>query len=128
MQTIWKFILTFIVISISAWLMVHELGFKLGNENYWDHHGLFFLIFISLFPRLTLIFSSVPFGGILWWLGWLFIPRILVAILATIFYWNQNPFLVVCSWLIALSGESGEKYYVTHYSSRSRERPMKRVN
>jgi hypothetical protein len=128
MRTVWKFLFSFLIISIIASMLAQNFGFKFGTENFWDHHGLVFLIFISLFPRLTLILSSVPFGGLVWWLGWLFIPRILVAGLATIFYWNQNPFLVVCAWLIALSGESGEKYYVRQYSVRTRERPMKRVN
>jgi hypothetical protein len=80
--------------------------------NFWDHHGILFLIFITLFPRLTLFFSSVPFGGILWWLGFIFAPRILVAFLATVTYGMSNPILVAISWVVALSGESGEKYYV----------------
>jgi hypothetical protein len=81
-------------------------------ENFWEHHGLFFLIFITLFPRLTLFFSSVPFGGLLWWLGFIFAPRLLVALLATVTYLSSNPILVLISWIVALSGESSEKYYV----------------
>lgn len=83
-----------------------------GLENFWDKHGIFFLIFITFFPRLTLFFSSVAFGGFFWWLGFIFAPRILVAVLATIAYWNENPILVIISWFVALSGESGEKYVV----------------
>lgn len=82
-------------------------------SNFWDHHGIFFLIFITLFPRLTLLFSSVATGGILWWIGFIFAPRLLVAILATLNYWQTNPILVVASWIVALSGESGEKRFVT---------------
>ncbi len=85
---------------------------KFGIENYWDNHGVWFLIFITMFPRLTLLFSSVPFGGFFWWLGFFFAPRILVAILATVSYWEQNPVLVVISWLMAIGGESGEKVVV----------------
>lgn len=77
--------------------------------SFWDIHGIFFILFMFFFPRLTLLFSSVPFGGLLWWLGWLFAPRLLVAILATINYWQTNPILVVLSWCWALSGESVEK-------------------
>lgn len=77
--------------------------------SFWEVHGIFFLIFMFFFPRLTLLFSSVPFGGLLWWLGWLFAPRLLVAILATANYWQTNPILVVLSWCWALSGESVEK-------------------
>src|SRR5262249_34294747 len=69
-------------------------------------------IFISLFPRLTLLFNFGLSGGLLYWLSWVFAPRLLVAVLATIYYWHQNPILVVLSWLIALSGESSEKYTV----------------
>lgn len=35
-----------------------------------------------------------------------------MAVLATITYWNQNPFLVVISWLVAMGGESSEKMVV----------------
>lgn len=78
--------------------------------NFWDKHGIFFLIFITLFPRLTLLFSSVAFGGLFWWLGFIFVPRILVAVLATMSYADTNPILVIISWFIAFSGESTEKY------------------
>ena len=80
--------------------------------NFWDHHGFFFLIFITVFPRLTLLFSSVSTGGLLWWLGFIIAPRILVAVLATISYLDSNPILVFISWVIALSGETTEKYNV----------------
>lgn len=83
--------------------------FEFGSVDFWKVHGPFFLIFISFFPRLTLLFSSIPFGGLLWWLGFFFAPRLLVAFLATIAYWNTNPLLVTCAWIIALSGEPMEK-------------------
>ena len=51
----------------------------------------------------------MPSGGLLWWLGFIFVPRVLVALLATISYWKQNPVLVVIAWLVALGGESTEK-------------------
>ncbi len=78
-------------------------------HNFWHAHGLLFLVFITLFPRLTLLFSSVATGGWLWWLGWLAAPRLLVAILATTAYWHTNPVLVVIAWFVAFSGESAEK-------------------
>lgn len=91
---------------------------RFGQGNFWDKHGLFFLIFITFFPRLTLLFSSVPFGGLFWWLGFFFMPRLLVAILATVNYLQQNPLLVLIAWLVALGGEGTEKAWVT--------RPMRR--
>ncbi|MGE0173277.1 MAG: hypothetical protein AB7T49_10840 [Oligoflexales bacterium] len=77
--------------------------------DFWDVHGIWFIFFMALFPRLTLLFSSVAFGGFLWWLGWVFAPRLLVAILATSAYWETNTVLVVLTWIWALSGETAEK-------------------
>jgi hypothetical protein len=94
-------------------LMVNAFDVEFGTGNYWDRHGVFFLLFITLFPRLTLLFSSVAAGGLLWWLGFIFAPRLLVAMLATIAYWEANPVLVLLSWMVAFSGELGEKYMVS---------------
>jgi hypothetical protein len=77
--------------------------------NFWDAHGTLFVLFMFFFPRLTLVFSSVASGGLLWWLGWVFAPRLLVAILATTAYWHTNTFLCVLAWVWALCGEIGEK-------------------
>ena len=38
----------------------------------------------------------------------MFAPHLLVAIIATIRYWETNPWLVVLSWLFALGGTGGE--------------------
>lgn len=85
---------------------------EFGREDFWKHHRLLFLIFIAFFPRLTLLFSSVATGGLLWWLGFIFAPRVLVAVLATVNYWHMNPILVLISWSVALSGESTEKVVI----------------
>jgi hypothetical protein len=77
--------------------------------DFWDVHGVWFIFFMFFLPRLTLLFSSVTFGGILWWLGWLFAPRLLVAILATFAYWETNTILVILTWFWAIGGESVEK-------------------
>ena len=77
--------------------------------NFWDVHGVVFLICMFFFPRLTLLFSSVATGGVFWWLGWFFTPRLLVAILATTTYWPSNPALVIIAWFWAFGGESFEK-------------------
>ncbi len=77
--------------------------------NFWNQHDLFFVLFIFFFPRLTLLFSTVPFGGIFWWLGWIFAPRVLAAVLATISYMETNPMLVLLSWIWATSFELMEK-------------------
>ena len=79
------------------------------NPNFWDVHGVFFIFFMFCFPRLTLLFSSVAFGGFFWWLGWLFMPRLLVAILATIHYSDTNIVLVILAWVWAFVFEILEK-------------------
>lgn len=85
--------------------------------NFWDAHGLAFVILLAVFPRLTLLLSSVASGGALWWLGWLVAPRILVAVLASTNYWDSNPYLVAFTWAWALLGEGGEKTAASNCAS-----------
>ena len=80
--------------------------------NFWDVHGVLFIFFMMIFPRLTLLFSSVAFGGFLWWLGFIFAPRFLVAILATVHYLDTNPILCILAWIWAFVFESSEKIVV----------------
>lgn len=76
--------------------------------DFWDVHGIFFLFFITVFPRLTMLFAvATPFGWLAW-LGWLFAPHLTVAILATTYYWHTNPILCVIAWFVALAGTGGE--------------------
>ncbi|MCX6712674.1 MAG: hypothetical protein NTY66_00505 [Candidatus Vogelbacteria bacterium] len=76
--------------------------------NYWEVHGILFLLGIALFPRITLLLAtSVPFG-ILAWIGWVLCPHLLVAIIATSYYWHTNPILCIVAWVVALSGTAGE--------------------
>lgn len=116
MNIFMRVLVGFLAITGAVALVTGFGEFEFGQADFWDHHGLVFLAAIAFFPRLTLLFSSVPFGGILWWAGWLFAPRLLVAVLATFAYWHQNPILVVIAWLIALGGESSEKYVVVQRS------------
>ncbi len=123
MKTAIKLVVIFLALTGASTLLINFFDVSFGFDKFWNNHGVFFLIFITLFPRLTLLFSSIPFGGFFWWLGFIFAPRFLVSILATITYWNENPILVLISWLVAIGGESGEKYYVTkrttyHYEHR----------
>jgi hypothetical protein len=113
MENVKRLIILFLAITGASTILINLFDIRFGAENFWDNHGIFFLIFITLFPRLTLLFSSIPFGGFFWWLGFIFAPRFLVATLATISYWRENPILVLFSWLVAIGGESGEKYYIT---------------
>jgi len=110
MKTFIRIAITFLLLSIIANWMILNTEIDFGWTDYWKRHGFWLLFFLAVFPRLTLLFSSIPFGGLWWWLGWIFAPRILVAVLATIGYWQTNKVLVVIAWLIAWGGESGEKY------------------
>ena len=87
---------------------------KEKKMNFWDVHGVWFIIFMFFFPRLTLLFSSVAFGGFFWWLGFIFTPRLLVAVLATLAYWTTNPVLCVCAWVWVFWGEGTEKTIVAN--------------
>ena len=72
--------------------------------NFWDSHTLFFCIGMYFFPRLTLIFAT-PWGGLLWWVGLIFLPRLMIALLATMYYGNTNPFLCGFVWLWAIRSD-----------------------
>lgn len=122
MRSVVKVCILFFAVAILAYVLNQFFLVELGSQSFWDHHGIFFLVFITLFPRLTLLFSSVATGGIFWWVGFIFAPRVLVAVLATLAYWNQNPILVVASWLVAVGGESSEKYVVVRNSNRHVQR------
>jgi len=120
MKTIIRIVVIFILLSIVSTTLINYFDIEFGVTDYWEVHGVFFLIFISIFPRLTLLFSSVAFGGVFWWLGFFFAPRLLVAILATVSYWNTNKILVIISWLLAIGGESSEKLFIIRNRSFNR--------
>jgi hypothetical protein len=120
MRTIIKILILFLLITGLSTVLMNFFDVHYGNTDFWTIHGFFFLVFISIFPRLTLLFSSVAFGGIFWWLGFFFAPRMLVAILATVSYWNTNKVLVIISWLMAIGGESSEKYFIHRRTFRRR--------
>ena len=88
--------------------------------NFFDAHSLDWIILVGLatFPRITLLFVGGPFG-LLSWVGWLFAPHLLVAILATSAYWTTNPVVCVIAWFIALAGTGGEARAV-RWGSRKR--------
>ena len=110
MKTFVRFLIAFFAITGASAIATSVFGLRFENAQFWEQHGFLFLLFITIFPRLTLLLSNVVTGGLIWWLAWLFAPRILIATLATLVYWNQNPILVVLSWLVAFGGESSEKY------------------
>lgn len=106
---LFKGLAVFFLLLVCTSVMMDIFKTEFGTVDFFDKHNIFFLFFITFFPRLTLLFSSVAFGGFFWWLGFFFCPRILVASLATVAYFHTNPILVVISWIVALGGETMEK-------------------
>ncbi|MDF1752170.1 MAG: hypothetical protein P1U89_05255 [Verrucomicrobiales bacterium] len=86
--------------------------------NFWDHHSWLFVVAMFFFPRLTMLFATSFGSGFLYWIGWLFAPRLTVAIIATMLYSDTNIILVVLSWFWALGGESAEKRTVITTTNR----------
>lgn len=106
---IFKGLAIFFILLVATSMMMDIFKTPFGTVDFFEKHGVFFLFFITIFPRLTLLFSSVAFGGFFWWLGFFVCPRILVATLATVAYFHTNPVLVTISWIVALGGETLEK-------------------
>ena len=102
-------IAVFFLLIVATSVLMDSSALTFGTVDFFQNHNALFLVAIALFPRLTLLFSSVVSGGFIWWIGLIFCPRILVASLATMAYFHTNPVLVVISWLVALSGEVLEK-------------------
>lgn len=79
------------------------------SVNFWDTHTAWFILAMFFFPRLTMLFATSVGGGFFYWLGWLFAPRLTVAIIASYLYWETNWILVIFTWIWAFVGECTEK-------------------
>ena len=82
--------------------------------DFWSVHSVFFILFMFFFPRLTMFFMCSLTGyshPILFWVGFFLTPRLLIAILATTFYGETNPVLVIFAWMNAffVEGASSKK-------------------
>ena len=92
----------------------------LHTADFWDVYaplsGVAVCFMCAVFPRIALAISALVTGGIgisiFGILLWFIAPHLLVAIIATTFYWHTNPILVIFSWLIAFGGETTEKVYI----------------
>lgn len=83
--------------------------------DFWQIHGIWFILFLALFPRFTMLVTGVfsAFFGFWFFLGWLILPRLTVAILASIYYFDTNPVLCIMAWFWAVSLEYVEKSNLT---------------
>ena len=79
--------------------------------DFWEVHGFWFIFFMFLFPRITMMCTGIFLGWMspLFFFGWLLLPRLTVAIIASMLYFNSNPVLCVFTWFWALGGECTEK-------------------
>jgi hypothetical protein len=77
--------------------------------NFWTNHTIWQLLGWLFFPRIMFWFFSAMTGGFFFWLGVFFVPRIMVAFWATVYYWDTNPILCIFAWIYALTGEMTEK-------------------
>lgn len=93
-----------------------------GVINYWDNHNyaILQLLMWMAFPRISFWFMSTITGGVWFWVGVFFVPRIMVAFWATAMYWNTNPVLCGLAWLIAVAGTRGETKTVVDKTSNLR--------
>lgn len=80
--------------------------------DFFSVHSIFFLVAIAFFPRITMLIAT-PWGGLFWWLGLIFVPRFMSALLGTIHYWDTNPILCLIAWFVAFAGEGVEKSQIS---------------
>ena len=78
-------------------------------NDFWNYHGLLFIIAMFIFPRLTMLFATTVGGGFLYFLGWIIAPRLTVAIIATTLFYEHNVILLMLTWIWAIFGEVLEK-------------------
>ena len=76
--------------------------------NFWDSQTLLFCLAMYFFPRVTLLIAT-PWGGLFWWGGLIFLPRLMVAILATAYYGSTNTVLCLIVWIWAIRGDITEQ-------------------
>ena len=123
MKLFFRVLIAFLAITGAVALAMNYSMLEFGHSNYWNHHGIWILIFLAAFPRLTLFigwldgglnFAGTIFAGWIGGLSWFFVPRIMIAVVATLNYWRANPILVIAAWLIAVGGESGEKVAIRY--------------
>lgn len=80
--------------------------------DFFATYGLLVLFGLAVVPRITLLVASFATGGVWWWLGLVFCPHFLVAILALPFF-ATNPVLVIIAWFFAVGGTSAETKVVS---------------
>lgn len=90
------------------------MDFSVAHGPIW---GIFLLFFLAVMPRITtaamIIWGALTSGGVGWWLGWIFLPHVLVAYEACTTYWETNPILCCMAVFVALTGTGTETKVVS---------------
>lgn len=107
----WLWIITLLTITACQSNPINPTNSTSPNTvvNFFNNHTWLTLVGWAMFPRIMFWFFSAITGGFWFWVGVLFVPRVMVAYWATTYYWHTNPYLCVIAWIVALGGESSEK-------------------
>lgn len=89
---------------------------SVSSKGFFETHpglvGVFILLGLVLFPRLTTFFmyrgSVSPWGLLLW----IFLPRFLIAIVASQRYSKTDPVLVGLAWVVAILAPITGNHYL----------------
>jgi hypothetical protein len=88
-------------------------------EDFWLYHGGWFVFFILLFPRLTMLFCTTAVFTPLWlyWVSWFLIPRTTIALLAVEYFGEVNDVLVAGAVILAILEVLCKITYISSISS-----------
>lgn len=113
--------------------------------SFWTVYGYFigflFLLLLIVVPRFAMFaFLALPIGIVTWisepfgltgfaalcvavigWVAWLSVPRFLVAILATVLYWQVNPILCLLAWILAFGTLQTKRKAAAGQGNRTRQ-------
>lgn len=86
------------------------MEFTQSVVSVFQNHGVWFLLGMAFFPRLTMLIAGLTsaLGGPLFWFGFALLPHIMVAVIASLMYWDKNPIVVLCAWFFAIWGTIAE--------------------
>ena len=71
--------------------------------DFWNDHSIFFFLALIFIPRLSMVyFGMIAQSSVGAIAGWIFVPRITMAIVFSGMYYDNNPTLIVFFWIIAV--------------------------
>lgn len=80
--------------------------------DFFAAHSALLLIPLVVVPRITMLcmlaWGTLVSGSPLWWLGFILVPHLVVAVEACQSYWTTNPLLCAIAILVAFGGTGTE--------------------